>query len=248
MAWRGVHPVDVAAQRVDFAVVRDVAIRMRAFPAGKRVRAETRVHQRQRGLHRGIRQVGIILPHLLASSACPCRRASCRTGCRRRTNSPPGTVPRSECMLGALADDVKLALERQRRRSSFGIAADEHLAHDRLARLGRGAQRGIVRRHRPPAENALAFVGDDFLERVDSHAARWPGSRGRNTMPTPYSPGPGKVMLSFLADQLQKLVRHLDQNARAVAGVGLATARAAMVEVDAGSAAPPGRWRGTSCP
>ena len=33
----GMHPVDVAAERVDFAVVRDVAVRMRALPAGERV-------------------------------------------------------------------------------------------------------------------------------------------------------------------------------------------------------------------
>jgi hypothetical protein len=60
-----VHPVDVAAQRVDLAVVRDVAVGMRAVPARERVGAETRMHQRQRRLHRRIAQVGEILVHLL---------------------------------------------------------------------------------------------------------------------------------------------------------------------------------------
>jgi hypothetical protein len=43
-----VHPVDVAAQGVDFAVVRHVTVRMRAFPGRKRVRAEARMHEAQR--------------------------------------------------------------------------------------------------------------------------------------------------------------------------------------------------------
>ena len=57
----GAHPVDVAAERVDLAVVRDVAVRMRAIPARERVGAEARVHQRERRLHRGVLQVGEVL-------------------------------------------------------------------------------------------------------------------------------------------------------------------------------------------
>ena len=44
------HPVDVAGQRVDLAVVRDVAVRMRQRPRRERVRAEPLVHERQRRL------------------------------------------------------------------------------------------------------------------------------------------------------------------------------------------------------
>ena len=53
-----VHPVDVAAQRVDFAVVRDVTIRMRAVPARESVRAEAGMNQRQRAFHRWILEFG----------------------------------------------------------------------------------------------------------------------------------------------------------------------------------------------
>ena len=55
--WRGeqflarVHPVDVAAQRVDFAVMGDEAIRVRAIPARERVGGEALMHHRQRGHH-----------------------------------------------------------------------------------------------------------------------------------------------------------------------------------------------------
>ena len=43
-----VHPVDVAAQRVDLAVVRDQPVGMRARPVGEGVGREARVHHRQR--------------------------------------------------------------------------------------------------------------------------------------------------------------------------------------------------------
>ena len=49
-AFPGAHPVDVAAQRIDLAVVRDVAIGMRERPGREGVRAEPLVHERQRRL------------------------------------------------------------------------------------------------------------------------------------------------------------------------------------------------------
>ena len=52
------HPVDVAAQRVDLAVVRDVAVRVRERPRRERVRAEALVHERERRLDVGIGQIG----------------------------------------------------------------------------------------------------------------------------------------------------------------------------------------------
>ena len=51
------HPVDVAAQRVDLAVVRDEAVRMRQRPRRERVRAEPLVHQRQRAVQALVRQI-----------------------------------------------------------------------------------------------------------------------------------------------------------------------------------------------
>ena len=59
------HPVDVPAQRVDFAVVRDVAVRMRTLPARERVCGKTRVHERERALHVRVRKVEKIRADLL---------------------------------------------------------------------------------------------------------------------------------------------------------------------------------------
>jgi hypothetical protein len=54
------HPVDVAAQRIDLAVVRNVAIRVRERPGRECVGRETLVHQRERALEIRIVQVGIV--------------------------------------------------------------------------------------------------------------------------------------------------------------------------------------------
>ena len=51
-------------------------------------------------------------------------------------------------------------------------------------------------------------------------------------MPTPYSPGAGNVMPSSRALPREELVRNLDQDARAVAGLRVAAAGAAVREVD----------------
>ena len=54
----GAHPVDVAGQRVDLAVVRDVAVGVGQRPRRERVRAEALVHERERRLDVGIGQIG----------------------------------------------------------------------------------------------------------------------------------------------------------------------------------------------
>ena len=55
----GVHPVDVAAQGVDFPVVRQVAVGMRQFPVPQGIGAEAGMHQRKGGYHRGVVQVQV---------------------------------------------------------------------------------------------------------------------------------------------------------------------------------------------
>ena len=60
----GVHPVDVATQGVDFTVVGDVAIRVRALPAWEGVRREPGMHQCQRGIHIRVLKIQEILAHL----------------------------------------------------------------------------------------------------------------------------------------------------------------------------------------
>ena len=55
----GAHPVDVPAQRVDLAVVRDEAIWMGELPAREGVGREARVDEHERALHPLVAQVGV---------------------------------------------------------------------------------------------------------------------------------------------------------------------------------------------
>ena len=129
MSLPRVHPVDIAAQRVDLTVVRQETVRMGALPARKGVGRKPLVHQRERGLYLRVAKVGIKLRNLgrdqqsfvndgrgreateVEQLTFFKRHRSARTGCR-------------------LADHVELALQRLRVRDSLA-AADKYLAHRR---------------------------------------------------------------------------------------------------------------------
>ena len=104
------HPVDVAAQRVDLAVVRDEPVRMRQRPRRKGVRAEPLVDERERRLHARIVQIGKHPVDLVRDE-----HALVDQGPRRQADDVEGTRPRNrqrvDSVLHALADDVELALE-----------------------------------------------------------------------------------------------------------------------------------------
>ena len=159
-----VHPVHVAAQRVDLAVVRDQPVGMRALPAREGVGREARVHQRQRRLDAVVAQVGIELRQLVAVE-----HPLVDDGARRQAGDvevrllgdvqPPHGVPR------APPDHVKLALERVVV-GDVGAAADEELLDDRLRSLRGLAEHAVVGRHLAPAEEGLPLVAHDLLEQV----------------------------------------------------------------------------------
>ena len=102
---------------------------------------------------------------------------------------------------------------------------------------GPGRARGraemvVFDRHGPPAEERLSLLGDDAREELlQIGGARWDRS-GRRRRPRRSAPAPADRSPSAAADLAQKAIRHLDQNAGAVARVGFAAARAAVLEVD----------------
>ena len=224
----GAHPVDVAAQRVDLAVVRDVAIGVGAVPARERVGAEARMHERDGGLEARIAQVGEILVELhrqqhplvdqrLVGQArdIPGLRAA-----QRRD---------ADLVVGALADDIELALEGLGI-GRVGAALDEHLAHERFARASRLAEHRVVGGYRSASEIDLPFGLHDACEGLlepaplrrvarheDESAGVLAGLRERD--------------VCLLGSGLQEAVRHLHQHTRAVAGVDLAATGASVVEV-----------------
>ena len=127
------HPVHVAAHGVDFAVVGDVAERMRQLPGGKRVGREALVHQAERAGHVGVGQLVVEVRDLRREQQAfiddGARRERGNVEHRRGSACPSSIAATSD--LGALADDVELALEligghalpRGRRRSARYKAA-----------------------------------------------------------------------------------------------------------------------------
>ena len=239
------HPVDVAAQRVDLAVVRDVAVRVRQRPRRERVGAEALVDERQRRLDVGIEQIGeraldligdqhALVDQRLRRQARDVERVPLgqRRGRRPRARSRlrmtysfrsngdgPGRV-------GPVAVAGRVVARAARTR------ADEDLLDDRL---GRERRRRRCRR-RPSARSAsraaAALLRRRSARRAPQPARAPPSSRGRKTRPAPYCPAGGSAMPSGAGDLAQEPVRHLNQDAGAVAGVRLAAARAAVQQVD----------------
>src|ERR1019366_9629173 len=99
-----------------------------------------------------------------------------------------------------------------------------------LAGLGGLAERRVVRRHGAPTEKRLALGLHDALKGLLDPAADGLVAREKN-QPGAVLPGRRQRDSRLLADFLEKLVWELQQHARAVAGVGLAAGRAAMIEI-----------------
>ena len=157
------HPVAVAAQRVDLAVVRDHAVRMRELPARERVRRVAGVDERERARDPLVREVEIEALEL-----------------RRRQHSLVDERPRREarhdeigpgCELGDAADHVELPLEGVLVEAVGG--ADDRLPDARRDPGGDGPGLREVDRDVAPTEEPLPFVADRPLdERLELGPAR----------------------------------------------------------------------------
>ena len=226
--FAGVHPVDVAAEGVDLAVMRDVAVRVGAIPAGEGVGRETRVDNGERRRHRGVLQVGKIRGELRGE-----QHALVDDG----AGGKAGLIPElpavqaggADFLGGALADDVELALKGEVVLQR-GVAADEHLPNIGLADLGGGPKGRIVGRHRAPAEKGQPLALDDLGEFGLQLAALGGVARHEHEARAILA-NAGQRDALLLTHFHQKGVRHLQEHAGAVAGIGLAAGGATMVEV-----------------
>ena len=224
----GVHPVHVAAQRVDLAVVDHVAVGVRALPTRKRVRAEARVDERNRAFDARVAQVGVEGGDLLGRQHAfvdqrPARQAGHVEILAARE------IGVAHGVRGAAADHVQLALERQVVAQPRG-AAHENLADAGLARLGGVAEAGIVHGHVAPAQDGLAFFLDDRLQPAFAAAALL-GVRRQKHHAHAVRAGVGKVESGRGAGFGQEAMRSLEQDAGAVARAFFAAAGAAVVQI-----------------
>ena len=183
---------------------------------------------REGRFHRGMREIGEVVADLLGQ-----QHAFVDERLHRQARDIPrlgtGYGRGADIVVGALADDEELTLEIQVG-GDIGTAADEDLAHERFARLGRLAEALVVGRHGAPAEKHLALGLHHLLEHFLDLAANGAVARKINETCAVVA-GLGQRDARGLGDFREKLVRHLNQDTGTVTGVGLAAGGAAVVEI-----------------
>jgi hypothetical protein len=214
---------DVAAQRVDLAVVRDVAERLRQVPGREGVGREPRVHHRDRRHHVGGVEVGVERGELVGQEQ---PLVDDGLGRQRRDVERAGGIAAAgaHAVLGELADHVQRALVGRRRHPH---QPQVQLAEHRHHLLGGGADHAGVDRHVAPAQHPLALGRDHLLEDPLARGAR--GGIGRQEhLADAVAAAPRHVEAQPQALGLEEPVRELQRDAGAVAGVGIGAARAAV--------------------
>ena len=226
-ALAGVHPVDVAANRVDFAVVGDVAEGVGEVPRREGVGAVALVDERERRRHPRVGKVEVVLAHLIGEQQALVDQRL------RREGADVAERLLDEALLPdldpePLAGHEQLPLEVVT--GHLRATADEGLTDDRFNLAGCAADRAVVGGHVSPAEKLQALLADHLLEellgglavalrRRQKHVADGPVARCR------------KLDARLRRDGREKLMRNLHENAGAVAGERIAAARTAVGEV-----------------
>ena len=227
-----VHPVDVATHGVDFAVVRDEPIRVRQFPAGKGVGRKPLMHQPQRRHAIGITQI-VVKAADLGCQQQPLvdDRARRKAGHVQLADARQLMLfgQRVERVLGLLADRQQLAFERILIGRTIAaphdaLADHRHFGnHRRPQSLGRG-------RHIAPADQDLAFFGNELLEKFGDHAATGFILRQKAHCHGIIA-GCRQRRARIMRPLAEQGIGQLDQDARAVAQQRIGTHRAAMVKI-----------------
>ena len=223
------HPVEVALDGIDLAVVRDHPVRVRQFPRREGIGREALVHQRDRRHGARVAQVGVVAAHLVGQQQSLVDHGA---GGHRR-HEVLATVlqeQRLDLVAGGLADDVELALERVGHHD-VGTAADEDLADHRFAIAHQRRHRHLgVDRHIAPAEHHLALGAHGALQFLLARQPRRMLARQEDHAHAVLSRRRQRDALGrqFLAIER---IRQLNQDAGAVAAQRVGPHRAAVIEV-----------------
>ena len=225
----GADPVDVALEGVDLAVVDDKAVGVRAFPAGRGVGGVARVDERHGRLDGGVVEIDEEAAHLRGD-----QHALVHDGARAHGAYIEDFVAQGKLSVGLLLDSaaahVQAALEgiaggRVVRTAQEGLQDSGHTGVGRLAQVVR------VNRHLAPKEQRHAGLGAALLK----HAA---GILYALLVLREEQHGHAIVALcrqnlaTLLSLFTEKVMRNLEQDAGAVAGVLLESRAAAVLQVD----------------
>ena len=181
----GAHPVAVPGDRVDLAVVGDVAVRVRERPGREGVGREPGVHERERRSRSARRRGRGRTRRADGWSASPCRRWSgprARGSRRRRARARPACAARRR------AGSSSRAL-----RSTEGSVATTNTCSMRgFARRAVCAQGRVVDRDLAPPEDPRDSSSARFAISARALAAS-SASVGKKTTPTAYRPRLGQL-------------------------------------------------------
>ena len=224
----GAHPVDVSAQRIDLAVVGQIAERMRQRPGRKGVGAEALVDERQGTLDRGVGDVGEVGLDLVGGEHA---LVDDRVG---------GEAPDVEIVLlletagehpvlHPLPDQEQGPLEL-RRIAHRPAPADEHLADDRLVPPGALADGAVVGADVAPPQGDLPLLPHDAIEQRLAPDALVKIGRKRDHTDAIVL-GRGEHDPKPRAFTSEEGVGQLEKNPGPVAGIRLAAAGPAMQQI-----------------
>ena len=223
------HPVDVALQRVDLAVVGDHPVRVRELPARERVGREARVDERQRGLRALVLQVGVVAQQL--------RRREHALVDDRAARERGDDEVRAGGQLGDAADHVELALERVLVRGEVVRRRHHELLDVGREPVGGDADVVLLDRDVAPGDDALPLgldgVGEQPLELVPALLLLGQEADRDAVLPR------GRQLRADHA--AQELVGQLHEDPGAVARVRVGARRAAVLQVLEGGDRPPDR-------
>ena len=229
VGFAGANPVDVALEGVDLAVVDDKAVGVRAFPAGRGVGGVARVDERHGRLDGGVVEIDEEAAHLRGD-----QHALVHDGARAHGAYIEDFVAQGKLSVGLLLDGaaahVQAALEgiaggRVVRTAQEGLQDSGHTGAGRLAQVVR------VNRHLAPKEQRHAGLGAALLK----HAA---GILYALVVLREEQHGHAIVALcrqnlaTLLSLFTEKVMRNLEQDTSAVAGILLESRTAAVLQVD----------------
>ena len=228
----GAHPVLVAGDGVDLAVVCDAPERMGQRPGREGVGGEPGVHDAQRALQPLILQIQVERLELRGG-----QHSLVDEGAAGKAWEIDGFATRAvlaralgaQLVLGALADHVGPPLELQARG-----AADEQLAEGRHRVTRQRAQRRVVGRHLAPAQHVEALRLDDLRHRLTG-GGRVAGRLRQEGDAGGVGPLGRKVeTFPFLTHRAQERIGDLQHDAGPVTAVRFGARGPAVLEVQQG--------------
>ena len=227
-----IHPVHIAANRVDLAVVSGEAIGVGEPPAGEGVGGEALVHQAEGGCAGLVAQIVVEAANLVRQ-----QQAFVDDGAAGKAWDIGLWKIGKAVLFGQLrqrierllADHDQLAFEGVLIGAAFA-ARDNALPHHRHRiddRLPQPVERG---RHVAPAEHALAFLGDELFQLFGYEAGRFLVLR-QEALRHRVLPRHRQIDALLLGPAAEQGIGQLQQDARAIAQQRVRTHGAAMVEI-----------------